>query len=67
MISLYKLENTDIRPDGDYISVEFRGLAGDTKPVEYNGKKIANGSTFIEIDTGKVFLYDIESEEWKEV
>lgn len=67
MISLYKIENTEIRPDADYISVELRGLSEDTKPTEYNGKKIANGSAFIEIDTGKVYLYDIESEEWNEV
>lgn len=67
MISLYKLENTEIRPDADYISVEFRGLSTDDMPTEYNGKKIANGSAYIQIDTGKVFLYDIESEEWKEV
>ena len=67
MISLYKLENTEIRPNADYISVEFRGLSTDEKPTEYNGKKIANGSAFIEIDTGTVYLFDIESEEWKEV
>lgn len=67
MISLYKIENAEIRPDADYISVEIRGLAEDTKPTEYKGKKIANGSAFVEIDTGKVYLFDIESEEWKEV
>lgn len=67
MVSLYKIENTHIKPDADYISVEFRGLAQDEKPTEYNGKKIANGSSFVEIDTGNVYLYDIESEEWKEV
>ena len=67
MISLYKIENTELRPDADYISVELRGLAEDEKPTEIAGKKIANGSQLIEIDTGKVYLYDIESEEWKEV
>ena len=67
MISLYKLENTEIRPDADYISVELRVKSTDEKPTEIAGKKIANGSQLIEIDTGKVFLYDIESEEWKEV
>lgn len=67
MISLYKIENTKIKPDDDYISVELRGLAEDTKPTEINGKKIDNGSAFIEIDTGNVYLFDIESGEWKEV
>ena len=67
MISLYKIENTKIKPDSDYISVELRGLSTDNKPTEVNGKKIDNGSAFIEIDTGNVYLYDIESETWNEV
>ena len=67
MISLYKLENTFIKPDSDYISVELRGLSSDEKPTEMNGKKIDNGSAFIEMDTGKVYLYDLENEEWNEV
>lgn len=67
MISLYKLENTHIKPDADYISVELRGLASDEKPTEMNGKKIDNGSTYLEIDTGNLYLYDLENEEWKEI
>lgn len=67
MISLYKLENADLKPSGDYLSVELRGLSTDEKPTEMNGKKIDNGSAFIEIDTGKVYLYDLENEEWNEV
>lgn len=65
MISLYKIENTKINPDADYISVELRGLSTDEKPNEWNGKKIDNGSAFIEIDTKDIYFYDIESEEWK--
>ena len=67
MISLYKIENTKVKPDDDYISVELRGLSTDTKPTEMNGKKIDNGSAFIEIDTGPVYLFDITSGEWNEV
>ena len=33
---------------------EFGGLSTDEKPVE----KVGNGSVFIEIDTGKVFMFD---------
>ena len=33
---------------------EFRGLSTDEKPIE----RIGNGSIFIEIDTGKVFIFD---------
>lgn len=47
--------------------VELRGLSTDNKPTELNGKPIANGSQFIEINTGKVFLYNEQSEEWTEV
>lgn len=64
MISLYKIENTEIRPDADYVSVEFRGLSTDNMPIEYNGKKIANGSIYVAIDTGDVYIYDLENEEW---
>lgn len=67
MISLYKIENTEIKPDSDYISVELRALSKDVKPTEIAGKKIANGSQLIEIDTGTVYLYDIESQSWNEV
>ena len=33
---------------------EFRGLSTDEKPVE----RVGNGSVFIELDTGKVFIFD---------
>lgn len=67
MISLYKIENTNIKPDYDYISVELRGLSTDERPTEFAGKKIDNGSTYLEIDTGNLYLYDLENEEWKEI
>jgi len=67
MVSISKIENTKINPDNDYILVELRGLADDDKPTEINGKKVDNGSVFIEIDTQKISFYDLESQEWKEV
>lgn len=43
----------------------FAGLASDTKPVtEYNTILIRNGSTFIEIDTGKAYMYDEAGGKW---
>ena len=66
MISLYKIENTKLTPEGNYISGELYGLSSDEKPTEIGEKKIDNGSKFIEIDTGKVYMYDLENEEWKE-
>ena len=45
----------------------FAGKAADEKPVtSYNGTTISNGSVFIEIDTGKSYMYDAEGEEWNE-
>ena len=44
------------------------GLSTDEKPTEtFNDVAIANGSTFMEIDTGKVSMYDAENAEWKEL
>ena len=67
MVSTYKIENTKLKPDGDYISVELRGLSTDEKPTTLDEKKIDNGSIFIEIDTQKIYFYDLENEQWKEV
>ena len=66
MISIYKIDNTKIKPNDDYISVDLRGLSTDEKPTEINGKKVDNGSIFIEMDSGKIYFYDLENEQWKE-
>jgi hypothetical protein len=39
--------------------VSFRGLSTDTKPTD-----VANGSRFLEIDTGTVYYFDEENAEW---
>ena len=67
MVSLYKIENTNITNDGKYISCELRGLSTDTKPSTIGENEIGNGSVFIEIDTGSVFIYNQDSKEWNEV
>ena len=41
---------------------EFRGLSSDEKPVE----NVGNGSIFIEMDTGNVFIFDEQNKVWKE-
>lgn len=46
---------------------EFYGLSTDTpKPTGKlaNGLDIPNGAAFLEIDTGDLYLYDAENEEW---
>lgn len=47
--------------------VDLVGLAEDDKPTTIKNGVADNGSTFIEIDTGKLYMYDLENEEWKEI
>ena len=42
---------------------DIRCMSTDEKPTV----NIPNGSTCIEIDTGKVYMYDITGNEWHEV
>lgn len=49
------------------VTMELRGLSTDDKPVVFAGYKLRNGSIFIEIDTGKVYLFDEEGQQWNEV
>lgn len=65
MISLIEsgnLANTENNPMIPR-SAELVGLSTDTKPT---GMSVGNGWSFIEMDTGKVFFYDAESENWLE-
>ena len=38
----------------------FVGLSTDTKPTS-----APNGSTFLEMDTSNVYIFDAENEEWR--
>lgn len=48
--------------DTYYASVELVGLSTDTKPTNER-----NGSLFLEMDTGKVFVYDEANTQWLEL
>ena len=50
-------------------SRDFRGLSTDDKNIiaTSNSGVIQNGSTFFEIDTGKLYMYDVDSNTWIEV
>ena len=49
----------------DGYEFSFKGLSTDTKPTgEKDGKTIANGSTFFEMDTQEVYFYDGDSSDW---
>lgn len=53
-------------PKNNEVSPVYHGsgvcLSTDEKPVG----NVENGSQLIEMDTGKVYLYDAENSEWKE-
>jgi len=47
---------------------EFRGLSTDDKPTQkYVEQDVSNGSTFIEMDTGKVFMFNESELAWVEI
>lgn len=61
MITIIRKES-DIK-NGNNSILELRGLSTDTKPTE----NISNSSIFIEIDTGDLYMYDAENEEWNKI
>lgn len=67
MISIYQKNNSITRKGIETKEMEFRGLSTDTKPTELDGESVTNGSVFIEIDTGSVFVFDENGQEWNEV
>lgn len=66
MVTIQKIENKRTVGEEEAVNVELRGLSTDEKPTEINDKIIDNGSVFIEIDTGKIYFYDLENEQWNE-
>lgn len=44
------------------IAHEYVGLSTDTKPTEF----VPNGSTFVEMDTKKLYAFDAANSEWLE-
>lgn len=45
--------------------MELNGLSTDEKPIgTYKGQAIPNASTFLEMDTSTVYVYDEENEQW---
>lgn len=64
---MISLDNTPVLKENNTYEFSFTGLSTDTKPVtKYDHKKIANGSTFFEMDNQNVVFYDAESGAWLE-
>jgi hypothetical protein len=64
MITIYSQKDKD---NNTKMEVELRGLSTDEKPTTIKGAVVDNGSTFIEIDTGKLYMYDLEHQTWEEI
>lgn len=44
-------------------SCTYFGLSTDEKPT---GATVANGSCFLELDTGKIYFFDADNSQWRE-
>ena len=67
MISIYNVKKSEMltHPNGEvFYLCELRGLSTDLKPTARDNGSIENGSQFIEIDTGDIYLYDLNGKEW---
>jgi hypothetical protein len=67
MVTIYNIKKSEMinHPNGEvFYLLELRGLSSDEKPVEIENGTIENGSVFIEIDTGDVYIFDSENKEW---
>ena len=47
--------------------IELRGLSTDRKPLKKDYRLLGNGSTMLEMDTAKLFMYDEEHDCWLDV
>ena len=62
MVSITK---TDVKNSKTIIG-ELAGLSTDTKPTKIDGNEVGNGCKFLEIDTGKIYIFDEQNKQWKE-
>lgn len=67
MITINTISNQRTIEGEEAIAVELRGLSTDEKPTQIANKLVDNGSVYIEIDTGKIYMYNIDNEQWMEI
>lgn len=51
------------KSDNDY-QYDFMGLSTDTKPLIEDYPSMKNGSSFMEMDTKKLYFYDADNDRW---
>ena len=77
MITISKIGKVRIDSGKRYVYCEMRGLSTDTKPTgtdtlpfplgEVGKNQVENGSIFIEINTGKLYMYNLTGTTWSEM
>lgn len=53
----------EVKDGAAFYAAELYGTSEDTKPTA----GYANGSTFLEVDTGKIYLFNEDASEWVEL
>ena len=48
--------------DGPDRALDLRGTSSAEKPTD-----VPNGTTFLEMDTGNVYIWDEENEQWRQL
>lgn len=64
MVTILNAKFSHFSASGATVNVyDIAGLSTDSKPVT---EDVGNGSSFIEIDTSKVYFYDEANSQWRE-
>lgn len=63
MVTIMSEEYTRNNPNKAQTVKTFAGLSTDTKPTT----NVENGSTFLEMDTGDLYVFDKTNTQWREL
>ena len=63
MVSIMDEANIRVYPNKSQTVRTYCGLSTDNKPTTY----VTNGSTFLEMDTSKVYVFDKTNTQWREL
>lgn len=66
MVTIFKMENTQTKEGKEYFTGEIRCLSTDEKPTKVGDKYVDNGTQLVEINTGKIYFFDLDNQQWKE-
>ena len=67
MITIYDIKKVKKQNATIKFLVELRGLSTDSKPTTIENGIVENGSSFLEIDKGDLYLYDLVGQQWNKV